>query len=131
MVQRLPDEALGEAVTCIYGLHDLQGCLSSQPGAGALAPSQWWSAGVNGMIRKRAEMIAHGPRADEAASCLGAIRDQLTESLEYVDQEMDVLAERIELGDLTQPDRDSVRHVSKAVARPVPNDADLACDADA
>lgn len=128
LVQRLRDNVLSDAVICLSGIYDFQS--GEEAESGLATEGQWLTSGINGLIRKRIDALAHGAYTNDAASSLKKIRDQLACSLEYADQGMGVLAERLELGDLTLADQDPVRHVTGVLARYVPDDAVLACDPD-
>jgi len=127
MVQRLPDGALGEAATCLSGLYDFGNCLPSEPGSQPRV--QWLSSGINGLIQRRIAAITHNTGTEDAVSYLSNLRDQLAGSLDYADHELGMLSERLELGDLSQPDQDDMR-LTGVVARYVPYDSVLSCDPD-
>jgi hypothetical protein len=127
LVQRLPVEALNDAAVCLSGLYDFQSCLSWE--RGALPGSKPLAIGINGLIRKRIDAIAQGGYTEAAASSLQNLRDQLADSLEYAEQGMGILAERLELGDMALPDHGAVRRPMVAAHR-VPDDTTFACDPD-
>ena len=128
LVQRLRADVLSDAAACLSGIYNFQS--GGMPELGLAPQGQCLTLGINGLIRKRIDALAHGAYTNEVASSLKKIHDQLASSLEYADWGMGILAERLELGDLTLADQDDVRQVTGAVARHVPDDAALACDPD-
>jgi hypothetical protein len=119
---------LNEVATCLAGLYDFHSYLSSE--TNSKSRGQWLAIGINGLIRKRIDALAQGAYTDEGLSSLKSVRDQLAHSLEYADQGIGMLSERLELGNLVMADQDTVRHVAGAVAHYVPDDSPLACDPD-
>jgi hypothetical protein len=128
LVQRLRDEVLSDAAVCLSGIYDFQSV--GVPELGLTLQGRWLASGINSLIRKRIDALTQEADTGQVASSLKMIRDQLASSLEYADQGMGLVAERLELGDLTLGDQDSVPRITGAVARHVPDDAALACDPD-
>lgn len=119
MIYWLPDDALTDAVESLSTLCDFHSHTRSQLGAGMVS-----------LVRKRIDTLAKESYTDEGLARLKDGRDQLVHCVEYAEQAISRMEERIELADLFTSDAEPSLRASGVVSRYVPDDGPLDCDPD-